>query len=45
MRFGSGQQNGDQAPLSICECVLPSTRAAKSLLLFPLFRPPLSGAL
>jgi hypothetical protein len=42
VRFASGQQNGDQAPLSICECVnlrvAPSARAANSLLLLPLFR-------
>jgi hypothetical protein len=49
VRFTSGQQNSDQAPLSICECVdlrvAPSARAANSLLLLPLFRPMRSGAL
>src|ERR1700691_14136 len=43
VRFTSGQQNGDQAPLSICECVdlrvAPSARAANSLLLLPPFPP------
>ena len=33
--FASGQQNGDEAPFSICECVdlrvAPSARAANSL--------------
>jgi hypothetical protein len=41
--FTAGQQNGDQAPLSICECVNlripPSARAANSLFLLPPFAP------
>ena len=49
MRFASGQQEGKEAPFSICECVnlrvAPSTRAANSLLLLPLFRPLPSDAL
>ncbi|MGY3034249.1 hypothetical protein ACVIIV_003419 [Bradyrhizobium sp. USDA 4354] len=49
VRFASSQQNGDQAPLSICECVYlrvaPSARATNSLLLPPLFRPLPSDAL
>ena len=47
--FAASQQNGDEAPFSICECVdlrvAPSTRAANSLFLLPLFRPLPSGAL
>ena len=47
--FASGQQDGDEAAFSICECVnlrvAPSTRTANSLLLLPLFRPPPSGVL
>ena len=43
MCFASGQQNGDEASLSICECVdlrvAPSARAANSLLLLPPFPP------
>jgi hypothetical protein len=43
VRFASGQQNGDEASLSICECVdlrvAPSARAANSLLLLPPFPP------
>jgi hypothetical protein len=43
VRFAAGQQQGDQAPLSICECVYlrvaPSARAANSLLLLPPFPP------
>jgi hypothetical protein len=43
VRLTSGQQNGDQAPLSICECVYlrvaPSARAPNSLLLLPPFPP------
>src|SRR5690242_4824908 len=43
VRFASGQQDGDQASLSICECmnlrVAPSARAANSLLLLPPFPP------
>ena len=45
VRLTPGQQDGDQAPLSICECVdlrvAHSARAANSLL--PLFRPMPSG--
>src|ERR1700722_675884 len=41
--FASSQQNGDEAPFSICECmdlrVAPSTRAANSLFLLPTFPP------
>src|SRR6188472_1687115 len=41
--FASSQQNGDEAPFSICECVnlrvAPSARAANSLLLLPPFPP------
>jgi hypothetical protein len=41
--FTSGQQNSNQAPLSICECVNlripPSARAANSLFLLPPFPP------
>src|SRR4029079_5580652 len=43
MRFACRQQNGDQAPLSICECmylrVAPSARTAHSLLFLPPFPP------
>src|SRR6266702_7700311 len=43
MRFASGQQDGEKAPFSICECVYlrvaPSSRAANSLLLLPPFPP------
>src|ERR1700687_450300 len=43
VRFASGQQDGDKAPFSICECVnlrvAPSARAANSLLLLPPFPP------
>src|SRR5579864_5639043 len=43
MCLASGQQDGDEAPLSICECVnlrvAPSARATNSLLLLPLFPP------
>jgi hypothetical protein len=43
VRFTSGQQDGDEAPFSICECVdlrvAPSARAANSLLLLPPFPP------
>ena len=39
VRFASGQQDGDQAPFSICECmdlrVAPSARAANSLFCSP----------
>jgi hypothetical protein len=39
MRFASGQQDGDEAPLSICECVYlrvaPAARAANSLFVLP----------
>ena len=42
VRFAAGQQNGDQAPLSIWECVdlraTPSARTAHSPLFLPLFR-------
>src|SRR3954469_10126865 len=35
VRLASGQQNGDQAPLSVCECVdlrvAPAARATNSL--------------
>src|SRR3977135_2762647 len=41
--FASSQQNGDEASLSICECVnlrvAPSARAANSLFLLPPFPP------
>jgi hypothetical protein len=41
--FTAGPQNGDQAPLSICECmyrrVATSTRATNSLSLLPVFPP------
>src|SRR5438093_11551843 len=43
MRFASGQQDGEKAPFSICECVnlrvAPSAQAANSLLLLPPFPP------
>ncbi len=43
MRFASGQQDGEKAAFSICECVnlrvAPSARAANSLLLLPPFPP------
>src|SRR6266542_624018 len=43
MRLSSGQQDGEKAPFSICECVnlrvAPSARAANSLLLLPPFAP------
>jgi hypothetical protein len=43
VRFASGQQDGDQAPFSICECVdlcvAPASRAANSLFLLPPFPP------
>src|SRR5262249_46008690 len=43
MRFAAGQQDGNKAPFSICECVnlrvAPAARAANSLLLFPPFPP------
>ena len=43
MRLTPGQQDGDQAPLSICECmdlrVAPAARAANSLFLLPPFPP------
>jgi ferredoxin len=43
VRFASGQEDGEKAPFSICECmdlrVAPSARAANSLLLFPPFPP------
>jgi hypothetical protein len=49
VRFTSGQQNGDEASFSICECVdlrvAPFARAANSLLLLPLFRPMPRGTL
>src|SRR5262249_7306970 len=39
VRLTAGQQNGEEAPLSICKCVYlrvaPSARAASSLLLLP----------
>src|SRR5258705_7560002 len=39
VRLTAGQQNGEEAPLSICKCVYlrvaPSARAANSLLLLP----------
>ena len=42
-RFASSQQDGEEAPFSICECVYlrvaPSARAANSLLLLPPFPP------
>jgi hypothetical protein len=42
-RFTCGQQDGDEAPFNICECVnlrvAPSARAANSLLLLPPFPP------
>jgi hypothetical protein len=41
--FASGQQNGDEAPFSICECVdlrvAPASRATNSLFLLPPFPP------
>src|SRR5262245_40791885 len=41
--FTCGQQDGDKAPVNICECVnlrvAPSARAANSLLLLPPFPP------
>ena len=41
--LASGQQDGKEAPFSICECVdlrvAPSARAANSLLLLPPFPP------
>jgi hypothetical protein len=41
--FASGQQDGDEAAFSICECVnlrvAPSARTANSLLLLPPFPP------
>src|SRR5262249_58275064 len=43
VHFTASQQNGDQAPFSICECmnlrVAPSARATNSLLLLPPFPP------
>ena len=40
--FASSQQDGDQAPFNICECmdlrVTASARAANSLLLLPPYR-------
>jgi hypothetical protein len=43
VRLASGQQDGDEAPFSICECVDlrvgPSARVANSLLLLPAFPP------
>ena len=40
MGFAAGQQDGEKAPFSICECVnlrvSPAARAANSLFLFPL---------
>ena len=43
VRFASGQQDGDQASFSICECmdlrVAPSARTAHSLLFLPPFPP------
>ena len=43
VRFAARQQNRDQAPFSICECmdlrVAPSARAANSLLLLPPLAP------
>ena len=43
VRLTAGQQNGEEAPLSICKCVYlrvaPSARAANSLLLLPPFPP------
>ena len=41
--LASGQKDSDEAPFSICECVylrvVPSTRAANSLLFLPPFPP------
>ena len=49
MRFTASQQDGEEPPFSICECVYlrvaPSARTANSLLLLPLFRLPPNGAL
>ena len=43
VRFATRQENGDQASLSICQCmnlrVAPAARAADSLLLLPPFPP------
>ena len=43
MGFTAGQQDGEKAPFSICECVnlrvSPTARAANSLFLFPPFAP------
>jgi hypothetical protein len=43
VRFASGQQDGDEAPFSICECVdlrvAPASRAANSFFLLPPFPP------
>src|SRR6478672_2670823 len=43
VRFASGQQDGDKASFSICECmdlrVAPSARTANSLLFLPPFPP------
>jgi hypothetical protein len=43
VRFAPGQQDGNQAPFSICKCVdlrvAPASRAANSLFLLPPFPP------
>src|SRR5687767_1992686 len=43
VRLASGQEDGEKAPLSICECVnlrvAPASRATNSLFLFPPFPP------
>jgi hypothetical protein len=43
MRFTASQQDGEEPPFSICECVYlrvaPSARTANSLLLLPPFPP------
>ena len=48
MCFPAGQEDSEKASFSICECVdlrvAPSTRAANSLFLLPLFRLMPSGA-
>jgi hypothetical protein len=45
----AGQEDGNETPLSICECmdlrVAPAARAANSLFLLPPFRPMPSGVL
>ena len=44
VRLTAGQQNGEEAPLSICKCVYlrvaPSARAATGCFCSPLFRLP-----